>query len=176
MKRVTNPLKQMGANIDGREEGTFTPLTIRGGDLKAIEYISPVASAQVKSAILLAGLRAEGVTAVTEPHISRDHTERMLEAFGVKVTREGKTVKLSGGQKLTATDIQVPGDVSSATFFLVAGAIIPNSKLVLQNVGMNPTRTGIIDVLEKMGATFTVDLINEGHQNQPQILQSKHLH
>ncbi len=162
MKRVTNPLKQMGANIDGREEGTFTPLTIRGGDLKAIEYISPVASAQVKSAILLAGLRAEGVTAVTEPHISRDHTERMLEAFGVKVTREGKTVKLSGGQKLTATDIQVPGDVSSAAFFLVAGAIIPNSKLVLQNVGMNPTRTGIIDVLEKMGATFTVDLINEG--------------
>ena len=90
MKRVTNPLKQMGANIDGREEGTFTPLTIRGGDLKAIEYTSPVASAQVKSAILLAGLRAEGVTAVTEPHISRDHTERMLEAFGVKVTREGK--------------------------------------------------------------------------------------
>lgn len=162
MKRVTNPLKQMGANIDGREEGTFTPLTIRGGDLKAIEYISPVASAQVKSAILLAGLRAEGVTAVTEPHISRDHTERMLEAFGVTVTREGKTVKLAGGQKLTATDVQVPGDVSSAAFFLVAGAIIPNSKLVLQNVGMNPTRTGIIDVLEKMGATFTVDLINEG--------------
>jgi len=162
MKRVTNPLKQMGANIDGREEGTFTPLTIRGGDLKAIEYTSPVASAQVKSAILLAGLRAEGVTAVTEPHISRDHTERMLEAFGVKVTREGKTVKLAGGQKLTATDVQVPGDVSSAAFFLVAGAIIPNSKLVLQNVGMNPTRTGIIDVLEKMGATFTVEPINEG--------------
>ena len=106
MKRVTNPLKQMGANIDGREEGTFTPLTIRGGDLKAIEYTS-VASAQVKSAILLAGLRAEGVTAVTEPYF-RDHTERMLEAFGVKVTREGKTVKLAGGQKLTATDVQVP--------------------------------------------------------------------
>jgi 3-phosphoshikimate 1-carboxyvinyltransferase len=162
MKRVTNPLKQMGAKIDGREEGTFTPLTIRGGDLKAIEYISPVASAQVKSAILLAGLRAEGVTAVTEPHISRDHTERMLEAFGVNVTREGKTVKLAGGQKLTATDVQVPGDVSSAAFFLVAGAIIPNSKLVLQNVGMNPTRTGIIDVLETMGATFTVEPINEG--------------
>ena len=143
------PIKTNGRKHRRREEGTFTPLTIRGGDLKAIEYISPVASAQVKSAILLAGLRAEGVTAVTEPHISRDHTERMLEAFGVKVTREGKTVKLSGGQKLTATDIQVPGDVSSAAFFLVAGAIIPNSKLVLQNVGMNPTRTGIIDVLEK---------------------------
>jgi 3-phosphoshikimate 1-carboxyvinyltransferase len=162
MQRVTNPLKQMGAKIDGRKEGTFTPLTIRGGNLKAIEYTSPVASAQVKSAILLAGLRAEGVTAVTEPHISRDHTERMLEAFGVTVTRVGKTVKLAGGQKLTATDVQVPGDVSSAAFFLVAGAIIPNSKLLLQNVGMNPTRTGIIDVLEKMGATFTVEQINEG--------------
>ncbi|MDA2627094.1 3-phosphoshikimate 1-carboxyvinyltransferase [Bacillus cereus] len=162
MKRVTNPLKQMGANIDGREEGTFTPLTIRGGGLKAIEYTSPVASAQVKSAILLAGLRAEGVTAVTEPHISRDHTERMLEAFGVKVNREGKTVKLAGGQKLIATEVQVPGDVSSAAFFLVAGAIIPHSKLVLQNVGMNPTRTGIIDILEKMGAMFTVEPINKG--------------
>ena len=162
MQRVTNPLKQMGANIDGREEGTFTPLTIRGGDLKAIQYTSPVASAQVKSAILLAGLRAEGVTTVTEPHVSRDHTERMLEAFGVTVTREGKTVKLAGGQNLKGTDVQVPGDVSSAAFFLVAGAIIPNSKLLLQNVGMNPTRTGIIDVLEKMGATFTVEQINEG--------------
>ncbi|KFM99082.1 3-phosphoshikimate 1-carboxyvinyltransferase [Bacillus clarus] len=161
MKRVTNPLKQMGAKIDGREEGTFTPLTIRGGELKAIEYTSPVASAQVKSAILLAGLRADGVTAVTEPHISRDHTERMLEAFGITVTREGKTVKLAGGQQLKGTDIQVPGDVSSAAFFLVAGAIIPNSKLVLQNVGMNPTRTGIIDVLTKMAATFTVQPINE---------------
>ncbi|GMR67061.1 3-phosphoshikimate 1-carboxyvinyltransferase [Bacillus sp. MN7755] len=161
MNRVTGPLKQMGANIDGREEGTFTPLTIRGGDLKAIQYASPVASAQVKSAILLAGLSAEGITKIKEPHISRDHTERMLEAFGVTVTREGKTVKLQGGQKLTGTDVQVPGDVSSAAFFLVAGAITPNSKLLLQNVGMNPTRTGIINVLERMGATFTIEPINE---------------
>ncbi|PEB56199.1 3-phosphoshikimate 1-carboxyvinyltransferase [Bacillus pseudomycoides] len=161
MKRVTNPLRLMGAKIDGREEGTFTPLTIRGGGLKAIEYVSPVASAQVKSAILLAGLTAEGVTSVTEPHISRDHTERMLEAFGVTVTREGKTVKIAGGQQLIGTDIQVPGDVSSAAFFLVAGAVIPNSKLVLQNVGMNPTRTGIIDVLKKMGAKLEIHSIHK---------------
>ncbi|MFJ8526795.1 3-phosphoshikimate 1-carboxyvinyltransferase [Bacillus sp. NPDC094106] len=161
MKRVTNPLRLMGAKIDGREEGTFTPLTIRGGGLKAIEYVSPVASAQVKSAILLAGLTAEGVTSVTEPHISRDHTERMLEAFGVTVTREGKTVKIAGGQQLIGTDIQVPGDVSSAAFFLVAGAVIPNSKLVLQNVGMNPTRTGIIDVLKRMGAQLEIHSIHK---------------
>ncbi|PEE40970.1 3-phosphoshikimate 1-carboxyvinyltransferase [Bacillus pseudomycoides] len=161
MKRVTNPLGLMGVKIDGREEGTFTPLTIRGGSLKAIDYTSPVASAQVKSAILLAGLTAEGVTTVTEPHISRDHTERMLEAFGVTVTREDKTVKIAGGQKLIGTDIQVPGDVSSAAFFLVAGAVVPNSKLVLQNVGMNPTRTGIIDVLTKMGAKLEIQPINK---------------
>ncbi|WP_242143203.1 MULTISPECIES: 3-phosphoshikimate 1-carboxyvinyltransferase [unclassified Bacillus cereus group] len=161
MKRVTVPLKQMGANIDGREEGTFTPLTIRGGNLTAIDYQSPIASAQVKSAVLLAGLTAKGVTAVTEPHISRDHTERMLEAFGVTVTREGKTVKLAGGQKLLATNITVPGDISSAAFFLVAGAVLPNSKLILQNVGMNPTRTGIIDVLMKMGAKLKIEPIDQ---------------
>ncbi|SDY88389.1 3-phosphoshikimate 1-carboxyvinyltransferase [Bacillus sp. 166amftsu] len=160
MKRVTNPLRLMGAKIGGREEGTFTPLTIRGGNLKAIDYTSPVASAQVKSAILLAGLTAEGVTTVTEPHISRDHTEKMLEAFGVTVIREDKTVKIAGGQHLIGTDIQVPGDVSSAAFFLVAGAIVPNSKLVLKNVGMNPTRTGIIDVLTKMGANLEIHPIH----------------
>nr|WP_157405956.1 3-phosphoshikimate 1-carboxyvinyltransferase [Bacillus manliponensis] len=160
MKRVTNPLSLMGAKIDGRKEGTFTPLTIRGGNLQAIDYSSPVASAQVKSAILLAGLGAEGVTTVTEPYVSRDHTERMLEAFGVTVTREGKTVKIAGGQRLTGTDVQVPGDVSSAAFFLAAGSIIPNSKLVLQNVGMNPTRTGIIDVLIKMGANLEITPIH----------------
>ncbi|WP_369900177.1 3-phosphoshikimate 1-carboxyvinyltransferase [Bacillus manliponensis] len=160
MKRVTNPLSLMGAKIDGRKEGTYTPLTIRGGNLQAINYSSPVASAQVKSAILLAGLGAEGVTTVTEPHVSRDHTERMLEAFGVTVTREGKTVKIAGGQRLTGTDVQVPGDISSAAFFLAAGVVIPNSKLVLQNVGMNPTRTGIIDVLIKMGANLEITPIH----------------
>ncbi|PEA52515.1 3-phosphoshikimate 1-carboxyvinyltransferase [Bacillus pseudomycoides] len=156
MKRVTQPLSLMGAAIDGREDGTFTPLTIRGGNLQAIDYISPVASAQVKSAILLAGLGARGVTSVTEPHVSRDHTERMLQAFGVQVKREGTKVSIEGGQQLTGTNIHVPGDISSAAFFLVGGAITPHSKLTLQNVGINPTRTGIIDVLIKMGAKLAI--------------------
>ncbi|WP_379968119.1 3-phosphoshikimate 1-carboxyvinyltransferase [Ectobacillus sp. sgz5001026] len=156
MKRVTNPLRQLGAKIDGRQEGTYTPLSIRGGDLKAISYQSPVASAQVKSSILLAGLRAVGVTAVTEPHLSRDHTERMLEAFGVHVKREGMTVMIEGGQQLTGTTIEVPGDISSAAFFLVAGAITPNSKILLHDVGVNQTRSGILDVLERMGANIEI--------------------
>ncbi|MGG2065421.1 3-phosphoshikimate 1-carboxyvinyltransferase [Bacillus sp. S14(2024)] len=158
MKRVTKPLSLMGAIIDGREGGTYTPLTIRGGNLQAIDYISPVASAQVKSAILLAGLGAQGVTSVTEPHISRDHTERMLQAFGVQVKRDGTKVSIEGGQQLIGTNIHVPGDISSAAFFLVSGAITPNSKLTLKNVGINPTRTGIIDVLTKMGAKLTIEL------------------
>lgn len=157
MKRVTKPLSLMGATIDGREDGTYTPLTIRGGNLQAIDYLSPVASAQVKSAILLAGLRAKGVTSVTEPHVSRDHTERMLQAFGIQVMREGTKVSIEGGQQLKGTNIHVPGDISSAAFFLVGGAITPNSKLTLQNVGINPTRTGIIDVLKKMGAKLTIE-------------------
>ncbi|PEZ08431.1 3-phosphoshikimate 1-carboxyvinyltransferase [Bacillus sp. AFS018417] len=157
MKRVTKPLSLMRATIDGREDGTYTPLTIRGGNLQAIDYISPVASAQVKSAILLAGLRAQGVTSVTEPHISRDHTERMLQAFGVQVKRDGTKVSIEGGQQLKGTNIHVPGDISSAAFFLVGGAITPNSKLTLKNVGINPTRTGIIDALTKMGAKLEIE-------------------
>ncbi|MGG0187161.1 3-phosphoshikimate 1-carboxyvinyltransferase [Bacillus rhizoplanae] len=157
MKRVTKPLSLMGATIDGREDGTYTPLTIRGGNLQAIDYISPVASAQVKSAILLAGLGAQGVTSVTEPHISRDHTERMLQAFGVQVKRDETKVSIEGGQQLKGTNIHVPGDISSAAFFLVGGAITPNSKLTLKNVGINPTRTGIIDALTKMGAKLEIE-------------------
>lgn len=157
MKRVTNPLREMGAKIDGREDGQFTPLSIRGGNLQSLNYQSPVASAQVKSAILLAGLNGEGVTTVTEPHQSRDHTERMLQAFGVNVQVEGNTVSVEGNQQLHATSIFVPGDISSAAFFLVAGAIAPNSSIVLKNVGINPSRTGIIEVLEKMGANLRVE-------------------
>ncbi|MFY0218927.1 3-phosphoshikimate 1-carboxyvinyltransferase [Bacillus cytotoxicus] len=157
MKRVTDPLREMNAQIDGREDGQYTPLSIRGGNIKGIHYDSPVASAQVKSAILLAGLKGEGVTTVTEPLQSRDHTERMLRAFGCTVEVTGQTVSLRGGQSLIGTEIEVPGDISSAAFFLVAGAIVPNSKIVLKNVGLNPTRTGIIDVLQKMGAILSVD-------------------
>ncbi len=156
MKRVSGPLREMGAKIDGRENGQFTPLSIRGGTLQGIDYISPVASAQVKSSILLAGLNTGGKTTVTEPHQSRDHTERMLQAFGVSIEVEGNTISVTGGQQLTATSIYVPGDISSAAFFLVAGAIVPNSELVLKNVGINPSRTGIIDVLQRMGASISI--------------------
>ncbi|MFC3882711.1 3-phosphoshikimate 1-carboxyvinyltransferase [Bacillus songklensis] len=156
MGRVTVPLRSMGAKIDGRENGQFTPLSIRGGTLKGIHYHSPVASAQVKSALLLAGLSAEGKTSVTEPEKSRDHTERMLQAFGVQVEVDGNTVSVEGGQPLKATTIHVPGDISSAAFFLVAGAVVPNSRIELHNVGLNPTRTGIIDVLKEMGANLEI--------------------
>nr|WP_246942485.1 3-phosphoshikimate 1-carboxyvinyltransferase [Bacillus pinisoli] len=157
MKRVTNPLREMGAKIDGREDGQFTPISIRGGSLKGLTYQSPVASAQVKSAILLAGLNGEGITTVTEPHQSRDHTERMLKAFGIDVQVEGHSVSIEGGQSLQATSVFVPGDISSAAFFLVAGAIVPNSEIVLKNVGINPSRIGIIEVLEQMGANIKVE-------------------
>ncbi|EJQ52240.1 3-phosphoshikimate 1-carboxyvinyltransferase [Bacillus mycoides] len=157
MKRVTDPLSKMNAQIDGRENGQYTPLSIRGGKVKGMHYHSPVASAQVKSAVLLAGLQGEGVTTVTEPMQSRDHTERMLRAFGCTVDVNGRTISLQGGQQLKGADIEVPGDISSAAFFLVAGAIVQNSKLVLENVGLNPTRTGILDVLTKMGALISID-------------------
>ncbi|MGE0910897.1 3-phosphoshikimate 1-carboxyvinyltransferase [Bacillus atrophaeus] len=157
MKRVTDPLKKMGAHIDGRAGGEFTPLSVNGGDLTGINYVSPVASAQIKSAVLLAGLQAEGTTTVTEPHKSRDHTERMLSAFGIELSEDNTSVSIKGGQSLTAQDIFVPGDISSAAFFLAAGAIIPNSRIVLKNVGLNPTRTGIIDVLQKMGAKLHIN-------------------
>ncbi|MBM7661260.1 3-phosphoshikimate 1-carboxyvinyltransferase [Bacillus mesophilus] len=163
MKRVTNPLRDMGAKIDGREDGQFTPLSIRGGNLKGITYQSPVASAQVKSSILLAGLNGNRSTTVTEPHQSRDHTERMLQAFGVSIEVKGTSVTVKGGQELTSTSIYVPGDISSAAFFLVAGAIVPDSEIVLKNVGINPTRTGIIDVLQQMGATIRIE--NEREEN-----------
>lgn len=122
----------MGAKIDGRAGGEFTPLSVSGASLKGIDYVSPVASAQIKSAVLLAGLQAEGTTTVTEPHKSRDHTERMLSAFGVKLSEDQTSVSIAGGQKLTAADIFVPGDISSAAFFLAAGAMVPNSRIVLK--------------------------------------------
>lgn len=156
MTRVVKPLSLMGAKINGRKHGEFTPISIQGGDLSPIEYTLPVASAQVKSSILFAGLQANGVTTIHEPAKTRDHTERMIRQFGGTVETDGLTVKITGGQTLTGCDFQVPGDISSAAFFLVAGAIVPNSEIVLKNVGLNPTRTGIIDVMEAMGADITV--------------------
>ncbi|MEH7254854.1 3-phosphoshikimate 1-carboxyvinyltransferase [Neobacillus niacini] len=159
MTRVTEPLKTMGAQIDGRKNGEFTPLSMRGGSLQPIQYKMPVASAQVKSALILAGLQADGESIIIEKAESRDHTERMIRKFGGQVQTDNRMIKVKGGQKLIASDILVPGDISSAAFFLVAGAIVPDSEIVLKNVGLNPTRTGIIEIMNKMGANLEI------HQN-----------
>ena len=154
MKRVITPLTQMGANITAKEDN-FCPMTITPNALKGIFYNSPVASAQVKSSILLAGLYASSETTVDEPHISRDHTERMLAAFGADLKRDGTKVTISPCKELYATDITVPGDISSAAFFMVAGLITPNTTLTIKNVGINPTRRGILDVLLEMGGDIS---------------------
>ncbi|WP_166263787.1 bifunctional prephenate dehydrogenase/3-phosphoshikimate 1-carboxyvinyltransferase [Marinobacter caseinilyticus] len=159
MGRVADPLRTMGALIDTADGGR-PPLKIRGGQaLKAIHYDMPVASAQVKSCLLLAGLYAEGVTSVTEPAPTRDHTERMLAGFGYPVTRKGATASLTGGARLSASTIDVPADISSAAFFLVAASIAEGSDLTLRHVGMNPTRVGVINILRLMGAR--IDVSNE---------------
>ena len=155
MERVAGPLRSMGANIktyDGRPPVEITAST----GMKAIDYALPVASAQVKSAILLAGLQAFGRTRVTEPAPSRDHTERMLASFGVEVLKEGATIAIEGGQTLRATHVSVPGDFSSAAFFIVAGCLAAEKGLLLRNVGVNPTRTGLIEMLRLMGADIRV--------------------
>jgi 3-phosphoshikimate 1-carboxyvinyltransferase len=152
MQRVIDPLVRMGARISGREGKGLAPLKITGGKLKAIHYQMPVASAQVKSAILLAGLQADGVTMVEEPQTSRDHTELMINGFGGEVKVNGRTVSVAGGQTLCGRDVHIPGDISSAAFFLVAAAIIPGSEVIVRNVGMNPTRGGVIEILRRMGA------------------------
>ncbi|KKD35953.1 3-phosphoshikimate 1-carboxyvinyltransferase [Limnoraphis robusta] len=154
MDRVVKPLQQMGAMIWGRQGGSFAPLAIQGQRLNPIHYNSPIASAQVKSCILLAGLMTEGETTVTEPALSRDHSERMLRAFGatVKVDPQTHSVTVTGPATLQGQPVVVPGDISSAAFWLVAGAIVPGSELLVENVGVNPTRTGILDALAMMGA------------------------
>lgn len=157
MSRVVKPLSLMGAQIWGREGNSRAPLAIRGHRLQPIHYQSPIASAQVKSAVLLAGLLAEGQTTVTEPALSRDHSERMLRAFGAEVQVDPATCSatVTGWPQLVGQRVVVPGDISSAAFWLVAGAIVPDSELLLANVGVNPTRTGILDALLEMGADIT---------------------
>ena len=154
MSRVIKPLQQMGAQIWGRKSNSLAPLAILGQQLKPIHYHSPIASAQVKSCILLAGLMASGETTVTEPALSRDHSERMLRAFGAQLSVDPETcsVTVTGPTQLQGQNVIVPGDISSAAFWLVAGAIVPGSELVVENVGVNPTRTGILEALEMMGA------------------------
>lgn len=156
MGRVIKPLMRMGAVILARDGGRLAPLAIRGRELLPLSHETGVASAQVKSAILLAGLNSPGVTQVTEPALSRDHTERMLTGFGAKVERDGLTVTLEGWQDLQGQSIRVPGDISSAAFFIVAGLLCPGSDLVIQGVGVNPTRTGLLDLLGEMGAGLTL--------------------
>ncbi|MGH7370502.1 MAG: 3-phosphoshikimate 1-carboxyvinyltransferase [Candidatus Methylomirabilales bacterium] len=161
MDRIIHPLTQMGAEIWGRARDTLPPLAVRGGSLHGVTYRCPVPSAQVKSAILLAGLFAEGPTTVIEPAASRDHTERMLTAYGQRVERSEQEVTLIPAGTLQATPISVPGDFSSTAFLLVAGLILPDSDLTIEGVGVNPTRTGLLDVLQAMGAKVQVFPVDE---------------
>lgn len=158
MRRIADPLMLMGSKVEGRrsKDEIYPPLKISGGKLSAIEYLLPVPSAQVKSAILLAGLYVEGETVVTETIASRDHTERMLEYLGARVKRQGSRISIEGKHEFKGAEIEVPGDLSSAAFFMVAGAVMPNAECLMPNVGLNPTRTGIIDVLHRMGANLGV--------------------
>jgi len=158
MKRIIEPLSLMGADISGRDNNQFAPLAIKGRNLKAINYTTPVASAQIKSSILLASLYAEGNSSITEPAKSRDHTEKMLSLFRAKIESSGNRIFLKEKSKLIAKeeDIIIPGDISSAAFFLVLASVIKSSKVLIKNVGINPTRTGILDVLQKMGADITL--------------------
>jgi 3-phosphoshikimate 1-carboxyvinyltransferase len=168
MKRVVGPLRQMGADIRAREDN-FAPLEIRGGHLRAIDFKMPMASAQVKSAVLLAGLFAEGETIVTEPARTRDHTELALEEFGAPIEKSGKIIRIqglvagNGSAKLQARSLDVPGDLSSAVFFIAAASLFPDSNLLIHNVGLNPTRTAILDVFASMGASLQMLSVRSAH-------------
>lgn len=163
MKRIIEPLTLMGAQITGKDNNKFAPLAIRGGNLKAIDYTTPVASAQVKSAILLASLYAKGNSSITEPSRSRDHTERMLNLLGAKIETSGNKITLKEKNSLIAKEISIPGDISSAAFFIVLASIIKGSKILIKNIGINPTRTGILEVLKSMGADISIQ--NEKDEN-----------
>ncbi len=168
MKRVIAPLREMGADIHGRDDN-FAPLEIRGTKLKALDYKMPMASAQVKSAVLLAALFADGVTSVTEPARTRDHTELALEEFGAAIEKQGRTVRIhglsgeNGSGMLTAKSLDVPGDLSSAVFFIAAASLFPDSNILLHNVGLNPTRTAILDLFASMGASIQMLGLGSAH-------------
>lgn len=158
MGRVVGPLREMGAQIAGRRGGELAPLAITGTRLQGIKYRSPLVSAQVKSSVLLAGLFARGTTTVTERALSRDHTERLFDYLGIPLTRHGLTVSLTGQHSFAAKDIPVAGDLSAASFFLVGASLVPDSDVTIASVGVNPTRTGILEILRDMGAR--IDLVN----------------
>lgn len=157
MRRVTEPLRMMGAKIEGRCEGDLLPLSIRGGKLNSIKYELKIPSAQVKSAIILAGLFVEGETEIHEPVPSRDHTERMLPQFGADIKKDGNTIRVRGGKVLNPSTVRVPGDFSSAAFFITLGVINSGGEIVVKNVTLNPTRTGLLKILERMGADIKVE-------------------
>ena len=161
MDRVTIPLRQMGVEIAGRTERDLPPLKMKGSrELQPIHYQLPVASAQVKSALIFAALQAQGESVIIEKEITRNHTEDMIVQFGGQIEVKGKEIRIQGGQEFTAQEVTVPGDISSAAFWLVAGLIVPDSKIVLENVGINETRTGILDVIEAMGGRMTLSDVN----------------
>lgn len=162
MDRITIPLRQMGVDISGQTERDLPPLTLKGSkNLKPIHYHLPVASAQVKSALIFAALQAEGESVIIEKEKTRNHTEDMIKQFGGEITINDKEIRITGGQAFTGQEVVVPGDISSAAFWLVAGLIVPNSKIVLQNVGINETRTGILDVIRSMGGKLQLSDIDE---------------
>lgn len=167
MKRVVQPLWLMGADIWGREDGHFAPLSIKGRKLNPFQYTLPVASAQVKSALLLAGLYAIGETVIREPLSTRDHTERMLEIMRADIKISPPEIKIKGGTELRSTDIFIPGDISSAAYFIAAASILRDSQIIIKQVGVNPTRTGVIEILKKMGTK--IDILNyQIKSNEPQ--------
>ena len=157
MGRIVKPLQLMGAHIQGRKGGSLAPLAVTGSRLKGSDYVSPVSSAQIKSAVLLAGLFAEGETRFSEPLQSRDHTERMFRFFGIPFDVEGNSIRVTGGQSFQAKDLFVPGDLSAAAFFIVGASIVPDSEVRIPNIGLNPARTGILDILTEMGANIQID-------------------
>ena len=165
MKRIMDPLSAMGADIRSHRDNGCLPLRIVGRRLHAIHYTSPVASAQVKSCVLLAGMYADGPTSVTEPFLSRNHTEIMLNYFGANVTSQGTTASILPEPELRAREVLVPGDISSAAYFIAAGLLAPNSEILLKNVGINPTRAGILKICRQMGAD--IELLNENHTGEP---------
>lgn len=164
MERVMGPLRMMGGNLQGEQGSEFPPIEIEGGPLSAITYEMPIASAQVKSAILFAALQAEGLTTIIEKEKSRNHTEEMIKQFGGTISVADKTITVAGGQHLIGQEVTVPGDISSAAFYLVAASLLPDSNLQLNHVGINPTRTGILDVLEKMGANIQQVALDKQNQ------------
>ncbi|EMF0286929.1 3-phosphoshikimate 1-carboxyvinyltransferase [Enterococcus hirae] len=176
MERVMKPLREMGADLQGTAEAEFPPLKVTGNTLHGIEYHMPIASAQVKSAILFAALQAEGTTEIIEKEQSRNHTEEMIKQFGGKIQVEGKEILVAGPQQLIGQEVTVPGDISSAAFYLVAASILANSEVLLKQVGINPTRTGILDVLMQMGANIEERQLDEQNQAADLIVRSAQLH